>query len=167
MPSPKILLVDGYNAINRIPGLKPGAGEELEDARRKLALVVSAWRRSHPATECIIVFDGDRRYAGARELAMAGVRCLFTLAAHGGDAEIIRFVREKRQNAADIVVVSDDNNVRNNCRAHGASVQPTSFIAAERAPHPRGVGKPAAAGKRIGQKAAAEIDKELKKKFGL
>ncbi len=120
MPSHKILLVDGYNAIHRIPGLKPGAGEDLEDARRKLALVVSAWRRSHPATECIIVFDGDRRFAGAREQTLAGVRCLFTLAAHGGDAEIIRFVREKEQKAADIIVVSDDNNVRNNCRAHGA-----------------------------------------------
>lgn len=167
MPRQKILLVDGYNAINRIPALKPGTGENLEISRMKLAHVVSAWRHSHPATECIIVFDGDRRITGSREQTLAGIRCLFTLVAHGGDAEIIRFVREKGPKASDILVVSDDNNVRNNCLAHGATVQPSSYLTADRASRTRGVDKPVATGKSIGQKAAAEIEAELKAKFGV
>jgi hypothetical protein len=48
-------------------------------------------------------------------------------------------------------------------------VRPSGFImGAKGASPPRGrTGKPADAGKGIDRKAAAEIDKELRKKFGL
>jgi len=167
MSPQKILLVDGYNVIHQIPELKLGLDGGLENARLKLALLLSAWSHDHPATECLIVFDGDLQYAGGRDQRRAGIRCVFSRTSHGGDAEIIRFVRNSKGETADITVVSDDNSVRNNCRAHGASVQPSSYIMIGKTRHSGGKAKASADGKGIDRKAASEIDKELRKKFGL
>lgn len=167
MPAKKILLVDGYNVINRVPELRAALAGGLENARNRLALRVSAWGRDHPEFERVIVFDGGPRSAGAREERSAGTRWFFSRAAHGGDDEIIRFVRDYQGRTSDITVVSDDNNIGNNCRAHGAAVVPASFILARQTARAASRGRPSAAGKTIDRKAAAEIDRELRKKFGL
>lgn len=166
MGPPKILLVDGYNVIHRVPELRPSLEGGLESARMRLALQVSAWSHTHPAYECVIVFDGDAQYAGGRDQRLAGVRCIFSRASHGGDDEIIRFVRDYKGRASDIMVLSDDNKVGNNCRALGAAVQPSGFIMSEKARPLRGRSKTLPDGKGIDRKTAAEIDKELRKKFG-
>jgi predicted RNA-binding protein with PIN domain len=163
----KILLVDGYNVINRIPELKPSLDGGLENARSRLALQIATWSHDHPGCECVIVFDGDKKFAGGRDQRLAGVRCLFSPASHGGDDEIIRFVRDYKGRTSDITVVSDDNNVRNNCRAHGASVQPSSYIMTGKSRQARDRVKAPTDGKGLDKKAAAAIDKELRKKFGL
>jgi len=164
-----ILLVDGYNVINRVPELRPSLDGGLQNARNRLALQVSTWSRGHPGVECVIVFDGDFEHSGGRGGRIAGVRCIFTLTAHGADDEIIRFVRDHKGRKSDITVVSDDNKVGNNCRAHGAVVQPASFIMGPKAPGAARdrAGKPASGGKNISGKAAAEIDEEMRKKYGL
>jgi predicted RNA-binding protein with PIN domain len=163
----KLLIIDGYNVIHRIPELKPSLEAGLENARTRLALQVSAWNHDHPAYECVIVFDGDESVSGGGESFLAGVRCVFSRKAHGADARIVGFVRESGGRAADITVVSDDNFVGNNCRAHGASVQPASFIMTRKAPPAKRQADIAAGGKGLDRKAAAEIDRELRKKFGL
>lgn len=166
-PTRKILLVDGYNVINRLPELRPSLEGGLENAQNRLALQLSAWRLSHPGFDCVIVFDGNPRHGGPDVQRLAGIKCLFSRTPHGGDAAIIAFVRDHHGSQSDITVVSDDNYVRNNCRAHGAAVEPSNFILAKkpsapvkRPPHPEG-------GKGLDRKAAAEINKELKKKFGI
>jgi predicted RNA-binding protein with PIN domain len=163
----KILLIDGYNVINRVPELKPSLDSGLENARSRLALQIATWGHDHPGCECVIVFDGDKKFAGGRDQRLAGVRCIFSPASHGGDDEIIRFVRGYKGRTSDITVVSDDNNVGNNCRAHGASVQPSSYIMTVKSRRAPGRRKAVSDSKSIGSKAAAEIDKELRKKFGL
>jgi len=163
----KILLIDGYNVINRVPKLKPSLESGLENARSRLALQASTWSHDHPEFECVIVFDGDLQYAGGRDSRLAGIRCIFSRTAHGGDDEIIRFVRDFKGRTSDITVVSDDNNIGNNCRAHGASVQPSSYIMIEKTRRAGGRVKPPADGKGLSRKAASDIDKELRKKFGL
>src|SRR5512137_39020 len=67
MPGPRILLVDGYNVINRLPELKGSLDLGLQNARNQLALRISRWSREHPGVECVIVFDGDIDRAGGRE----------------------------------------------------------------------------------------------------
>jgi len=162
----KILLVDGYNVINRLPELRPSLEGGLENAQNRLVLQISNWRRSHPEFECVIVFDGNPLPGGGPQRP-GGIGFIFSRTPHGGDNSMISFVRDHHGRKSDITVVSDDNYVRNNCRAHGAAVQPSSFILVKklrptvsRVKHPDG-------GKGIDRKAAAEIDKELKKKFGL
>ena len=167
MPKSKILLIDGYNVINRVLGLQASLDGGLENARNRLALQISTWSQTHPAFECVIVFDGDPQYSDSCAQNLAGIRCIFSRTSHGGDEEIIQFVKNFRGRTSDITVVSDDNNVGNNCRAHGASVQPSSYIMTEK---PRRTGhrrETSADSRGIDRKAAAEITKELKKKFGL
>jgi predicted RNA-binding protein with PIN domain len=167
MPSQLILLIDGYNVINRLPDLKGSLDGGLENARNKLAFLVSRCSQRHPAVECVIIFDGDTRFQGSCEQRLAGIRCIFSRKIHGADDAIIRFVREYQGRKSDITVVSDDNNVRNNCRAHGARVQPSSYIMSEKKRTSGGRAKAADEGKGVDRKTAAEIDKELRKKFGL
>jgi predicted RNA-binding protein with PIN domain len=167
MPPQKNLLIDGYNVINRVPELRLSLDGGLENARLKLALRVSAWSRDHPATECIIIFDGDYQYAGGRDQRIAGIRCIFSKTSHGGDDEIIRLVRELRAKNSEVAVVSDDNKVCNNCHAHSASVQPSKYIMAEKKPHSGALARNPKDGKGIDRKARTEIDNELRKKFGL
>lgn len=57
--------------------------------------------------------------------------------------------------------------IGNNCRAHGASVQPSSYLRMLKADHPKAGVKATSDFKRIDRKTASEIDKELKKKSGL
>jgi predicted RNA-binding protein with PIN domain len=166
-PPGSILLVDGYNVVNRVPELRESLDLGLQNARNRLALQVSTWGHEHPGVECVIVFDGRFQLSGGREQRIAAIRCVFSLAAHGGDDELIRFVRDYKGRKSDITVVSDDNNVGNNCRAHGASVRPSSFIMVRKARPSRTAGPGPAAGKDIGGKAASDINEELKKKYGL
>ncbi len=167
MPRERLLLVDGYNVIHRVPELEASLSEGLQNARNRLAVRLSAWAREHPGIECLIVFDGDFQYAGGRDQRLAGIRCLFSLSSHGGDDELIRFVRDYKGRKSDLTVVSDDNKVGNNCRAHGASVRPSSFIMTRKArPATPGIKDPARA-KGLDSRTAAVIDAELKKKFGL
>ena len=165
----RVLLVDGYNVINRVPELRPSLEGGLENARLRLALQVSTWNRTHPLYDCFIIFDGDARYSGGPDQRLAGVRCLFSRTSHGGDDEIIRLVRDYGGKGAEVTVVSDDNKVSNNCRAHGATVQPSSFImSAKVADWPPGrAANPRDGGKGIDRKAAAAIDEEMRKKFGV
>jgi len=167
MPSQPILLIDGYNVINQLPELKASLDGGLENARNKLAFLISKWNQRHPAVECVIIFDGDIRFPGGRDQRLAGMRCIFSRTSHGGDDAIIRFVRDYQGRSSEITVVSDDNNVRNNCRAHGASVQPSSYIMSVKMRPPGGRAKAPDDGKGVDRKTAAEIDKELRKKFGL
>lgn len=166
MPKPKVLIVDGYNVINRLPDLKPASVNLLENARLQLALRVSAWGRQHPETECLIIFDGDRKVADGGGQNLAGVRCVFSRQAHGGDEEIIRQVREFRLKKRPVTVVSDDNQVANNCRAHGATIEPARFLAAPRSSHSNGPAKSGIGGKGIDARTAARINKEMAEVFG-
>lgn len=167
MPHDRILLVDGYNVIHRVPELEESLSDGLQNARNRLAVRISAWAREHPGVECLIVFDGDFQYSGGRDQRLAGIRCLFSLSSHGGDDELIRFVRDYKGLKSDITVVSDDNKVGNNCGVHGASVRPSSFVMARKARRASPGIKEPARSKGLDSRAAAAIDAELKKKFGL
>lgn len=164
--SQKILLIDGYNVIKRNPELRSSIDVNLKFARNRLVSLASNWKRSHPAFECIIIFDGYR-LAGSLEKTIAGIRCIFSRSHHGGDDELIQFVRDYQGKQSDIIVVSDDSKVWNNCRAHGATVQPSSFIMKDKSPRSPATQGSSADGKGIDTRTASEIDKELRKKYGL
>ena len=164
--SRKILLIDGYNVIHRLPELSRALDGGLANAQDRLVLEISNWRRSHPGFDCVIVFDGNPVPGGGPH-GGAGIRCLFSRTPGGGDAALVGYVRDHHGRKSDITVVSDDNYVRNNCRAHGAVVEPSSYILAKKPSAPVKRQHPPDGGKGLDRKAAAEINKELKKKFGI
>ena len=161
-----MLIVDGYNVIGRNPILREKKSTSLERARIALANMVFTWNQRHDSYDCLIVFDGrDPIGSNSSKVIVSGVRCLFTKTKIEADDEIIRAVRESLGVASNITVVSDDNYVGNNCRAHGATVEPASYF--DKSQNKGSANRSASGEKTMDQKSISEINKEQRIRFGL
>ena len=115
----KILIVDGYNAINKIRYLSDIAEESLRSARDALTELADDYkRRDGGISRVCIVFDGKDQYRG---LDIPRPKEHIFSKTGDGDRKIIEMIREFSDEAT-VVVASDDNYVRNNARAHKASL---------------------------------------------
>ncbi|GEM_PF-605828 len=164
-----LLLVDGYNVIHKIEDLRVRLSVSLESARTGLAGVVAGWRFKHPGFECRIVFDG-KDSKDERNASVSGVPCTFTAGGRDADDEILSVIKARQEEFDEIVVVSEDNYVRNNCRAHKVRIENSEFLL------PRSSGKPGSSSssgasqpneKALGRKAVSEINDEIRRAFGL
>ena len=116
----KILIVDGYNAIHKIPGLSDLMDSSLEEARRAITGLAKEYqRRMGGISEVFVVFDGKTEYRG---LSFNKPNQVFSDTGEG-DRKVIRLAQDK-SGAFHVIVVSDDNRVGNSCRAAGATVIP-------------------------------------------
>lgn len=128
----KIFILDGYNVIYKMPGMKERLTESLEVARNALALYLSGWRRRYPNAEVYIVFDGnDRMRANEQNTRLAGIKCIFTHSRETADERIISLIRNS-PNPRNITVITEDNSIRNSSRAHGAEVKTVDFLISTR-----------------------------------
>ncbi|MCK4463409.1 MAG: NYN domain-containing protein [Candidatus Omnitrophica bacterium] len=124
----KTIILDGYNVIHKIPELSRKLDESLAAARTALAIHMSSWRRKYLYQRIHIVFDGqDRATWSYSQTALHGIGCSFTQTKDEADDYIIRIIR-KSKNPHDITVISDDNKIRNNCKAYGVKVESPSFL---------------------------------------
>ena len=115
----KILIVDGYNAINRIKYLSDIADGSLKCARDALTELANGYkRRDGGISRVCVVFDGKDQY---RDLDIPRPKEHIFSKTGDGDRKIIEMVREFSDKAT-VVVASDDNYVRNNARAYSASL---------------------------------------------
>lgn len=115
----KALVVDGYNAIHKIAHLEAMLDISLHEARRALTELAMEYKRKVGGiSEVSVVFDGKDTYR--RQEISAPPNQVFSRSGEG-DRTIIRTV-ERLSNRYHVVVVSDDNFVRNNSRAHRASI---------------------------------------------
>ncbi|MDO8536522.1 MAG: NYN domain-containing protein [Candidatus Omnitrophota bacterium] len=116
----KILIVDGYNAIHKIPEIDDLLDESLEDARNAITDLSREYQRRHGGiAEVHVVFDGRDEY---KDLSFNKPNQVFSGTGEG-DRSIIRLAQEKCDKFH-VIVVSDDNRVGNSCRAAGATVIP-------------------------------------------
>ena len=114
----KVLIVDGYNAIHKIPSLDAIMDDSLEDARRAITDLAKDYQRKMGGiSEVFVVFDGKTEY---RELSFNKPNQVFSNTGEG-DRSIIRLAQDK-SSSSHVIVVSDDNRVGNSCRAAGATV---------------------------------------------
>jgi len=114
----KVLIVDGYNAIHKIPEVDDLLDESLEDARNAITDLAREYQRRHGGiAEAHVVFDGKNEY---RNLSFNKPNQVFSKTGEG-DRKIIRLTQDK-SNQFHVIVVSDDNYVGNGCRAAGATV---------------------------------------------
>ena len=114
----KVLIVDGYNAIHKIPEIDDLLDESLEDARNAITDMARSYqRRDGGIAEVHVVFDGKDEYRG---LSFNKPNQVFSSTGQG-DRSIIRLAQDK-SSKFHVVVVSDDNRVGNSCRAAGATV---------------------------------------------
>ncbi len=115
----KALVVDGYNAIHKIARLEAMLDISLYEARRALTeLALEYKRKVGGISEVSVVFDGKDDYR--RQDLSAPHHQVFSKSGEG-DRLVIRTV-ERLSDRYHVIVVSNDNFVRNNSRAHRASV---------------------------------------------
>jgi predicted RNA-binding protein with PIN domain len=154
------IILDGYNVIHKIPQLKHNLENSLENARTSLANFVMTWTKTHTHKGSIaIVFDGRDGIINSSQ-SICGTKCIFTKTKQEADDRIISMVRN-HPNSKEIIVISDDNYVTNNCKAHGAQVRPADFLTQPKSQ------VSIQDGKHIDSKTEQEITNWLKKQYGM
>ena len=114
----KVLIVDGYNAIHKIPEIDDSLDGSLEEARSRITDLAKEYKRKDGGiAEVYVVFDGKDEY---RELSFDKPNQIFSKTGEG-DRKVIRLAQEK-SDVFHVIVASDDNRVGNSCRAAGATV---------------------------------------------
>ena len=155
------VIIDGYNVIHCLPGLKERIKLGLEAARKALVSLVLSWQGSvNFKGNITIVFDSREEGLLASESSIGGIKCIFTRNKQDADTRIISLVRNNRS-TGQIIVVSDDNYVYNNCKAHGAVVKPSVFLLE------RPKGRSAQDEKSIDSASAKDITDFYKRQLGI
>ena len=114
----KVLIVDGYNAIHKIPEIDSISDDSLEDARSAVTGLAKEYqRRVGGVSEVFVVFDGRDEYRG---MGFNKPNQVFSRTGQG-DSRIIKLVHEKSERFH-VIVASDDNRVGNSSRAAGATL---------------------------------------------
>ncbi|HEY1386941.1 MAG TPA: NYN domain-containing protein [Ktedonobacterales bacterium] len=121
MMQPLTILIDGYNVSRNMPGSQLKDGVALATARENLLAMVRQRFRGTPYRVAVI-FDGD----GEREVCepikgLHGGRLIFTQRGASADVVIVRLTAEADDEGHQVVVCTDDLEVRQNTTRHGAS----------------------------------------------
>ncbi len=115
----KILVIDGYNVINKIPYLSKIADRNLQEARQAVTELANKYKKKDGGiSEVYVVFDGKDQY---RNLDISTPKEHIFSTTGEGDRKIIDTVKRVSDKGI-AIVVSDDNYVRNNARAYSASL---------------------------------------------
>ena len=126
MQKNRIIIVDGYNVIHRVPALRKVLGLSLESAREGLLRYCTAWRsKRRDVSQIYVVFDGDSSVVSVGNWLACGVREIYTRTKEEADDRILDIVKKGRR-ASEYVVVSDDNYVSRNSRGLNAKVMSVS-----------------------------------------
>jgi predicted RNA-binding protein with PIN domain len=125
----KALVVDGYNAIYKIPRLRAMLDRSLSEAREALTRIgLDYKRKTGGIAEVVVVFDGQDAHRGPGTGAHSPHQVFSGTG--GGDRKIIETVR-RLSCRYHVIVASDDNFVRNNSRVYNATpVTIAEFLAA-------------------------------------
>ena len=115
------ILIDGYNVSRNMPGSRPEDGVALATARENLLAMVRLRFRGTPH-HVVVIFDGN----GEREVrkpikGLHGGRCIFTQRGTSADAVIVRLTAEADDEGRQVVVCTNDLEVRQNTTRHGAT----------------------------------------------
>lgn len=113
-------IIDGYNAIHRIPQWADLLDKNLASAREALCAYCAEWMCSRKdAEKFIVIFDGDSSVSPFSSDSFRGIRIIYTQTSETADSRIIDLVRSATR-PQDFVVVSDDGEVYRKSRAAGA-----------------------------------------------
>jgi len=158
------LIVDGYNAINAIDEARGEMERGLRYAREAILAISSEYARSSGyITRVRVVFDGLDRYRHLDNTDISRGRSQVFSGTGKGDDKIIETIN-KFSRLGRVVLASNDNYVRNNARAYGASVITSDELVRKRPGRPSGKKLP---GKKISGKVKDRITKEYRKELGL
>jgi len=157
-------ILDGYNVIHKIPQLADRLVEGLVEAREALAFHIINWKRNHLYDDICIVFDGrDQLNYPSSHVTIKGVECYFTKTGQEADDYIIDIVRCTHK-STHIIVISDDNKIRNNCKVYGVEVRHPSTLEVVGVKLSRAL---TSSGNKVSSEDASDITKWYKDRLGL
>ena len=115
----KVLIVDGYNVIHRVPRFHSVLQKNLEAARESLLSYCSTWRDTRgDFAELLVVFDGDSSVEGTGHRMVRGVQVTYTRTGETADDRIRGMVDDSPRNR-ECVVVTDDAELAAAVRSRG------------------------------------------------
>jgi predicted RNA-binding protein with PIN domain len=171
-----ITIIDGYNAVHRVPAWAEALESSLEEGREALLRYCSRWMRQRGDVWLFyVVFDGDSSVPHSQTSYGEGVRVIFTPSAELADDRILQIVREWGDTAR-YTVVSDDNYVKRVARQHGAALQSVDAFAdvldgtgasGRRTTKARGDAGQAADDKTLSPAEEESINASLRREWGL
>jgi len=155
------LVVDGYNAINAISSTKKQLDKSLLSARRSILAISKEYARSSGyITKTLVVFDGETKYRAMEKMDKLRDKAEVFSKTDEGDDKIIETVRLASKKGK-VVLASNDNYVRNNARAYGASIINVRELEKKKK------AKKEVNEKNLKGKLKNQITEEYKKKLGL
>lgn len=117
------MIIDGYNVIHFIPEIEKLLDESLEAARIGLINLLSELKASRKDIGHIyVVFDGKSDIFDAGSSVAPGITAVYTRHGKDADRRIIDIVKQAPEPDS-ISVVSNDNFLYNNVRAHGGRIK--------------------------------------------
>jgi predicted RNA-binding protein with PIN domain len=163
----RALVIDGYNVIFRTSYLCAIADKDLMQARNDVTKIARQYQKKIGGIDKLkVVFDGQDKYRDRNTCPYQKYS-----GTGQGDTEIIRTI-EQFAIKYNVSVVSNDNFVKNNARAHSASViKVEQFLNTvgnnEGAKNFSPLQKTEKPDKKISTKQANKINKDLMKEWGL
>lgn len=118
----KYLIIDGYNAINKIKRLEAKKDLSLEASRLSfIKMLMDFMAQKRIFDKVFIVFDSKERDLGIKRDSYGPVETLFTTIDKDADSVIVDMLRAASPKDR-ISVSSDDNFVRNHAKGFGSDV---------------------------------------------
>jgi len=168
MTKQHIVVIDGYNVINRDPAMRSVLEKSLEQARMRLARLCGVWMSTRKDVwKFKIVFDGSGDVQGSAASGISGVDLVFHSKDKKADSRVIAMSSEATSHYH-YTVVSDDNEVIRACRRNRAAIMTADdFLAGCRSVSSRAGGSPSAGQheKSLSDKAVHSINRGLLEQF--
>lgn len=131
----RIIIIDGYNVVHRIPRWAEQLDASLERGREALLIYCRRWMQTRGDVWLfVVVFDGDSEVTAAHSSAGPGVRVLYTQSGETADDRILETVHEFGDRCH-YVVVSDDRYVSGNAKRMGKEIMSSTAFAHALSPH--------------------------------
>lgn len=154
------VLVDGYNVIKRHPAWRR---MPLLQARQQLTNTLRLTRWPVPISRIDLLFDSARQPTDM-PYQVDGIRVIF--ATPTADAVIQDAIRQN-SNPGHLVVISDDREILDTAKAHGALRYSTRWLLERSHPHPPNSPLPGTERTSLTSKETRQINAELRRHWDL
>jgi predicted RNA-binding protein with PIN domain len=162
----KCLIIDGYNAINKIREFDVKKDINLEFSRLSFIKALSDFRRRNRSFDkIIIIFDSKSEDLGLGREAYGDIEVLFSNKDKDADKVIVDILKIS-SGKNNITVASDDNFIKNHTRAFGCEVMSIEKLE-DLIILKKQASKSKITGKDIGNRDQDAITNELKKYWGV
>jgi len=163
------VVIDGYNAIHKIEELKTILLQDIERSREKFALYLQRWKRyTHFKGSVLVFFDGQSQNYLDSMSSLHGIQFYFSYHDSDADNHIIAYLKAAGKDKR-ILVITDDNYIRNHCKIYHADFENVAFLwnNTKRRATSATANKSISKKKQLTQKVKNDINHYLKDKWGI